>query len=268
VTESNNERGWQRHAARLVGIGLLAGGAVDAAGLNDTGQITCTNDTRVVAPEPGTHPRQDCTIGRDAAAAAGLLPKTGVGGKGFDYSKIANNGTLLPATATLGSGAGQWACTRDNVSDLTWEVKTFGYNDLRYYWRSYSWYDDIHADNNGGYPGVTGTDTCGATLPGGLCNTQAYVAAVNAAGLCGRRDWRLPTDLELQGLVDYGIASPGPTLDAAYFPNTRSTMYWSSTPTSYGVYPYFALVVSYEDGYLSYARKDLAYPVRLVRGGQ
>jgi hypothetical protein len=37
-----------------------------AAGLNDTGQTTCYDDTQAVTPEPSTHPQQDCTIGRDA----------------------------------------------------------------------------------------------------------------------------------------------------------------------------------------------------------
>ncbi|MBB5016798.1 hypothetical protein HNQ59_000060 [Chitinivorax tropicus] len=33
------------------------------------------------------------------------------------------------------------------------------------------------------------------------CNTDAYVAEVNQQGLCGRRDWRLPTVAELQTLT-------------------------------------------------------------------
>ena len=48
--------------------GLLASGAASAAGLNDTGQTTCYDDDSAESPEPSTHPRQDCTVGRDAAA--------------------------------------------------------------------------------------------------------------------------------------------------------------------------------------------------------
>lgn len=86
----------------LIALGLSV--PAHAAGVNDTGQTTCYDDTHAVVPEPGAHPRQDCTIGRDAAAAAGALSKVGGGSKGFDYTKIANNGQVLPANAVLGSG--------------------------------------------------------------------------------------------------------------------------------------------------------------------
>jgi hypothetical protein len=190
--------------------------------VNDTGQITCYDDAQAVTPEPSTHPRQDCTVGRDAAAAAGALTKTGAGSKGFDYTKIANDGRALPADAALGSGPADWACTRDNLTGVLWEVKTADGGLRDQDWR-YDWYDDIHTDNNGGNPGYLGSDTCGGTLPNGQCNTQAYVAAVNAAGLCGANDWRLPTKRELQQLVDYGIPYPGPTIDTVYFVNTRNS---------------------------------------------
>ncbi|MCB1768222.1 MAG: hypothetical protein KDJ31_00755 [Candidatus Competibacteraceae bacterium] len=35
----------------------LLGGAAQAAGVNDTGQTTCYDDTGAVNPEPSTHPR-------------------------------------------------------------------------------------------------------------------------------------------------------------------------------------------------------------------
>ena len=57
-------------------------------------------------------------------AGTGALPKTGAGAAGFDYTKIANDGSELPADAPLGSAAGEWACTRDNATGLVWEVKT------------------------------------------------------------------------------------------------------------------------------------------------
>lgn len=109
-------------------LALLSTGNSYAAGLNDTGITDCSNATAVVniniAADNGSHPRQDCRYGRDPAATAGSLPKTGAGDKGFDFSKIANNGTVLGATAALGPGVTDWARTRDNVSGLIWEVKT------------------------------------------------------------------------------------------------------------------------------------------------
>mgnify|MGYP007050450026 CR=1 FL=1 len=188
--------GWGGFRLCALGLALLMGLIVNApahaAGLNDTGQTTCYDDTQAVTPEPSTHPRQDCTIGRDAAAAAGVLTKVGGGRAGFDYTKIANDGRELPADAVLGSGPGDWACTRDNVTGLLWEVKTDdgGLRDRDW---TYTWYDDIHTDNNGGNPGSLGSDTCGGTLPNSQCNTQAYAAVVNARGLCSFNDWRLST---------------------------------------------------------------------------
>ena len=54
--------------------------------------------------------------GRDASAIAST--KTGVGGAGFDFTKIANNGDELLPNAALGKGLKDWACTRDNVTGL------------------------------------------------------------------------------------------------------------------------------------------------------
>lgn len=261
---------YARHTLLLLGLHLFAGPGLNAqahaAGLNDTGQTTCYDDTQAVTPEPSTHPRQDCTMGRDAAAAAGVLTKVGGGSKGFDYTKIANDGRELPADAVLGAaGASDWACTRDNLTGRIWEVKTDdgGLRDRDW---TYTWYDDIHPDNNGGNPGSLGSDTCGATLSNGQCNTQAYVAAVNAVGLCGFNDWRMPTSDELQGLVDSGIPYPGPVVDSAYFPNTVGDWYWSSSVWAYSLRS--AWYVDFGYGIVNAGGKASGYRVRLARGGQ
>ena len=89
-----------------------------AAGLPDTGQDTCYSDTVAdgvpassvvsIARDAGTHPGQDCRYGRDAAATAVVLTKIGEGVKGFDYTKIANNGSMLAAGDALGTTATDW----------------------------------------------------------------------------------------------------------------------------------------------------------------
>lgn len=267
-------RWWKRYGGTCLLTAMAVGSvsAAFAAGLNDTGQTTCYDNTSAVSPEPSTHPRQDCTVGRDAAAVDGILPKIGAGNKGFDFTKIANDGSELPADAVLGPDPSQWACTRDNLTGLIWEVKT---NDgsLRDMNWTYTWYDNIHTNNNGGNSGSVCylrngacIDTCGGTLLNSECNTQAYVAAVNVAKLCGQNDWRLPTRGELQGLVDNSIPPPGPSIDDVYFPNTFQSVYESSSSRAYD--PAHIWGVIFVQGFVFAIKKSSDFYVRLVRVGQ
>jgi hypothetical protein len=265
-----------KHTFPLLVSGLMLSAIAHTAGLPDTGQDTCYNNTAAdgvppsspssIARDAGTHPRQDCRYGRDAAAAAGALTKTGAGAKGFDYTKIANNGSTLAAGAILGTGATDWACTRDNVTGLTWEVKTPTATDLRYFQHEYTWYS-TNAGTNGGNPGSVGLATGCGTLPGGQCNTQAYIAAINAAALCSFTDWRLPTRRELMTLVFADGSSP--SIETTYFPNTKNSSYWSAS--TFAASTDQAWQVSFFDGYLSpegiKASPDFSF-VRLVRGTQ
>ncbi len=234
--------------------------------LNDTGITGCWNDTAIVTTGveaddivTGTHPRQDCRYGRDAAAAAaGKLTKVGGGSKGFDFTKIANNGTVT--TADLGSVDTDWACTRDNVTGLVWEVKTT--TGLRSQYHDYTWYNS-NAATNGGDVGTVSLGTCNDP---GRCDTEKFVSDVNAAGLCGASDWRIPTKNELMSLVDYGIASPGPTIDTTWFPNTIASAFWSAS--AYAGYSGYAWNVGFGYGYASLNYRSDAFRVRLVRAGQ
>jgi Protein of unknown function (DUF1566) len=255
----------------LLALLLAVGATAHAAGLPDTGQDTCYNDTVAdgvaasnpasIARDAGTHPRQDCRYGRDAAAAAGQLTKIGAGAHGFDYTKIANNGTVLAAGAALGSAATDWACTKDNVTGLTWEVKTND-NLLRDKDWTYTWYS-TDGTTNGGNAGNVGGATCGGTLAS--CNTQAFVAAVNTAALCGHSDgWRLPTQRELLTLVHADGSSP--SIDPSYFPNTPASSFWSGS--AYVPIPAVAWFVYFSDGSTNANDKTSANDARLVRGGQ
>ena len=154
-------------------------------------------------------PRQDGATGRDALAARGLLAKIGSGPGGFDFTKLDASGAALPASAT------SWACVRDNHTKLVWENKASD-GGLRDYRHRYTWYSTA-ADSNGGNAGSLGSNTCGGTL-GAACNTQAYVAALNAAQLCGGSSWRLPKLEELRSIVNFGRVNP--SIDTAWFSNT------------------------------------------------
>ena len=250
-----------------------ASGHAQTKPLNDTGQTLCYNAadapvacSAAVGGDAGVNPRQDARYGRDAQAAAGSLTKIGAGAAGFDFSKIASNGSTLGASATLGTATTDWACTKDNVTGLIWEVKTTG--GLRSVSHTYTWYS-TNAATNGGNAGDLGTNTCGGTLAAysNQCNTQNYVAAVNAAALCGATDWRLPSRRELLTLVHAGAASP--SIDGTYFPNTSATN-WHWTSATYAAYPVDARVVHFLDGGSNAINKsgDYIVVVRLVRGGQ
>ncbi len=182
------------------------------------------------------------------------------------YTKISNTGATLPDTAVLGSGSNDWACTKDNKTGLTWEVKTddggLRDKDWTYYWYKPS-------SDNGGNEGYTNCSTKDN------CNTDAFTNAVNTQGLCGKKDWRMPTGDELMKLVvcsndsyswygscNYSSFVARPTINSTYFPNTLSVQYWSSSPSDYGN---DALFVDFYEGISRYGNRIFPFFVRLVR---
>ena len=218
-----------------------------------------------------TFPGQDGMMGRDAQARVAALdgtafPKTGGGDAGFDFTKVCNSGEIAGEggdcleSAVLGDGPNDWACTRDNVTGLIWEVKVDDDSHLRHMGHTYTWYN-TDAATNGGNAGTANGGTC----TGSHCDTQAFVTAVNAAGLCGATDWRMPEDVELQSIVHYGRINKA--IDTAWFPNTPSNLFWSSSP--YANYAAFAAwAVNFSNGHVyPYGLSD-NYRVRLVRAGQ
>jgi Protein of unknown function (DUF1566) len=174
------------------------------------------------------NPVQDGMVGLDVTRPA---PKNGK--LGFSYTKIAADGSKLPAGAT------EWACVKDNITGLMWEVKTAD-GGLRDFNHTYTNYRDKSSGD-----------------------ASAFVVAVNAARLCGKRGWRLPTVDELQGLVDYGVDhnSGKPAIDGVYFRNTVAGAYWTSSPlVGYSDYAWY---VDFGSGDVSYVN-DGSH-VRLVR---
>jgi PKD repeat protein len=230
--------------------------------LNDTG-ITASQcysagtNTLSLCSSPAAlalNPAQDGMQGRDVAAASNSATD---GKLGFSFTKIGSAGETLPASAT------SWSCVKDNVTGMVWEVKTKD-GGLRDWTKTDTHYDSttsaqVYNFTTGATSNPTQAQIDAAT------NSVGFKNAVNAIGLCGATDWRLPTADELQGLVDYGVAYPGPTIDATWFPNTQGNAFWSSSP--YVGYANVAWFVSFGSGYVDYDGRGAGY-VRLVRAGQ
>ena len=217
--------------------------------LNDTGIDWCASETENVLPCPvDGFPEQDGEIGRDETRDIDRN-----GHAGFSFTKLDANGNALPASAT------DWSCVRDNVTGLTWEVKTVDDGLRNMHW-TYSWYNPDPATNGGD----AGTPDGGNCVGGIDCDTDAYVQAVNELDLCDARDWRLPRRSELISIVNYGRSEPA--IDTHYFPETPLGSYWSSSPDAN--HSDSAWYVFFGVGYVYYGNKDDAAYVRLVRGGQ
>jgi hypothetical protein len=148
-------------------------------------------------------------------------------------TKLDANSNDLPDTAT------EWVMVKDNVTGLIWELKTDD--------------DSIH-DKDDRYSWQDAQDV--------------FIDALNTANFGGYDDWRMPNITELSSLFNSNTPLPGPTINTEYFPNTVSSIYWSST--SYAINPGVAWYVSFANGYMLYFyyNKSNTFYVRAVRGGQ
>jgi len=155
----------------------------------------------------------------------------------------------------------------DNNTKLMWEKKdqSRGIHDIN---KIYSW------------------SASGTAMDGTI--TTEFLATLNQA-LCfaGYCDWRIPNAKELQSIVDYELAYPGPLADTAFNNNcvagctvngqggsmcscTASGAYWSSTTDQH--YARSAYIVGFDDGSVSggISKTSLmldGFFVRAVRGG-
>jgi len=231
-------------APAALGLLLAASPAVQAAKLkmplNDTGVNRCLNTSTNRFTKLCAGTGQDGETGRDVTS------KSAVDGRlGFSYQKVCNSGELAgvgacPADPVLGTAETDWGCTKDMVTGLIWEIKTD--SDLRGLNNTYTnWRDGRNGD------------------------ASAFVFAVNAQGLCGATDWRLPTQVELQGLVDYNVAYRA-TLDTQWFPKSTNNSYWTADGVKGAAR--FAWIVNFNVGNVKIDYRRVNYAVRLVRVGQ
>jgi len=109
-------------------------------------------------------------------------------------------------------------------------------------------------------------NTCSNDTTSSKCfDTSGDTAATYCADLSlgDYTDWRLPTDKELEGIIDYSRIKP--TIDAT-FQNVTSSYYWSST-TNEGAKDK-AWVIGFKYGKVNNYTKDHSYYIRCVRDGQ
>lgn len=139
-------------------------------------------------PDTGQNSDYTDTVGEDSDYA--INPPT--------YTKLDTSGTVLP------DDANDWAMVRDEITGLTWEVKTD--------------HDDIHNID----------DTY--TWQGAQDN---FITRLNNDNFGGYADWRLPTIKELNAITSKGWYNTA--VNQHYFPNIKYStsaprlVYWSST---------------------------------------
>ncbi len=193
-----------------------------------------------------------------ALFALAHLPANGVAAEVAAYTKISNSGRELPVQAKLGTGVNDWACTRDEVTGLIWEIKTR--HGLRSWRQTYSWYDS-NPSRHGGFAGSVSEGICQQP---GRCDTEKFVQDVNAQGLCGYRDWRLPSREELISLIKTSRSRP--SINTDFFPNTPPLFFWSGSARA--GHAIDAWSVGFNRGGVVFGNKYGADRVRLVRAGK
>ena len=93
---------------------------------------------------------------------------------------------------------------------------------------------------------------------------EAALSYCEGLTLGNHSDWRLPNIKELESLTDDTRFSPA--IDTTFFPNAKSSIYWSST--TYAYITSAAWDVYFGNGNVYYDSKSYNGYVRCVRGGQ
>lgn len=190
--------------------------AMPTGKLNDSGVTKCetySGDSIDCSRQVGVDgspiiPGQDGASGRDFTHY-----DDSDGYAGFSFTKIGANGAILAIQDRLWDDNGseaegtRWACVKDNVTGLVWEVK----------------------QGSPSYVGY-GTDK-GLQHPDRrfyFSEGDKYVEYMNEARWCGANDWRKPTAAELVSITNYGDNCPLSAIDLLRGDYEERWMYPSS----------------------------------------
>ncbi len=114
--------------------------------------------------------------------------------------------------------------------------------------------------------GQSGPDCAqGQWTPLSLMQARDHLYQLNAQGLSGHDDWRLPTLAELQSLRRDGCVAP--SIDLRVFPHTPAVWFWSleaDAKQSNGD-GYTAAYLDFASGFTGEDDKNLGNAIRLVR---
>lgn len=234
--------------------------------INDTGLSVSADATSVESTYVSSFPGQDAQFGNDRIESSGLLNKTGRGENGFDFTRLNENGDPVDDLSQ------PWRCVRDNITGLVWETKNSAENDLHNADQKFTWYQEA---DNGNFEGAVNAASESCHVASGECNTSAFIAEVNQAGLCGFFDWRIPTHGELQSILHYG-RSVSTLLDSEYFPFPTISpqpflWYWTNQSSADGVSDSTARnawAIDFATGVDNFLNKTTEQRVRLVRAGR
>jgi hypothetical protein len=225
------------HSLTGMGIALLTacgGGTIDAT----TTQTPTPSPIPVPipAPSPGSTPAPN-PVPTPTPTACTAAP-IGITGYSlvFKGCSATNNAEYYDKTE----------CVRDNATGLIWQGQTPAGTGLRandQYKTNFTSTTELqkHSTITAGviiYVAPTQSEIVA------LSNSVGFESAVNASGLCGFSDWRMPAISELSGIVSTAAV---PHYDRSWFPNTvennavpitmyhTSTVYYGSAHSTWGV---------------------------------
>lgn len=148
-------------------------------------------------------------------------------------------------------------CVFDRRSTLTWAVPR-AEDALLDPGHRFTWYSsqrDVHL----GDPGTQSGGHCGIER----CDIEALVEAINARGLCGHHDWRLPSHEESIMLGKHHSGHPI-GMHPRLFPAAQTGELW--TLSTFRMHAPSAWAMDPVTGLDRVDLKTVAKPVRLVRG--